>query len=91
MTFEDAARQFSTCPSSREGGSLGSFKPGMMVAEFDDAVFGADSESGVRNPVGAVLGPVETKFGYHLIRIESRNMPSKNVNGAFTTEVMDKQ
>ena len=34
-TFEDAARDFSTCPSSREGGSLGSFKPGMMVAEFD--------------------------------------------------------
>ena len=35
-TFENAARDFSTCPSSREGGSLGSFKPGMMVAEFDE-------------------------------------------------------
>ena len=35
MTFEDAARQFSTCPSKNEGGSLGNFKPGMMVPEFD--------------------------------------------------------
>ena len=87
-TFEDAARDFSTCPSSREGGSLGSFKPGMMVAEFDQAVFGSDAVTGARSPVGEVLGPVETKFGYHLIRIESRNMPSKNVNGAFTTEEM---
>eukprot|EP00961_Rhodomonas_salina_P045774 614596-Rhodomonas_salina.1 len=85
MTFADAAREFSTCPSSSKGGSLGSFKPGMMVPEFDQAVFGANSE-GIRSPVGDVLGPVQTKFGYHLIRIESRNMPSKNVNGAFTEE-----
>jgi len=87
MTMENAARQYSTCPSSAKEGSLGSFKPGMMVAEFDQAVFGND-EAGVRNPVGAILGPVETKFGYHLIRIESRNMVSKVVNGAFTEEKM---
>jgi hypothetical protein len=86
MTFEDAARQFSTCPSSSQGGSLGNFKPGMMVPEFDNAVFGANSE-GIRSPVGEVLGPVETKFGFHLIKIMSRSMPSKNVNGAFTDEV----
>jgi peptidyl-prolyl cis-trans isomerase C len=86
-TFEDAALQYSTCPSRNEGGSLGNFKPGMMVAEFDKAVFGADSESGKRNPVGEVVGPVETQFGFHLIKIMSRNMPSKTVNGAFTEEV----
>jgi len=87
MTMEDAASQYSTCPSKAQAGSLGSFKPGMMVAEFDQAVFGND-EAGVRNPVGVILGPVETKFGYHLIRIESRNMASKAVNGAFTEEKM---
>ena len=59
----------------------------MMVPEFDQAVFGNDAE-GKRNPVGAILGPVETKFGFHLIRIESRNMGSKVVNGAFTEETM---
>jgi len=88
MTFEDAARQFSTCPSKNEGGSLGNFKPGMMVPEFDQAVFGADSE-GKRSPVGVVLGPVQTQFGYHLIKIMTRNMPSKTVNGAFTEEVAE--
>ena len=31
----DAASQYSTCPSKAQAGSLGSFKPGMMVAEFD--------------------------------------------------------
>ena len=87
MSMEDAARQYSTCPSKAQGGSLGSFKPGMMVPEFDKAVFGND-EAGVRNPVGEILGPVQTKFGYHLIRIESRNMASKAVNGAFTEETM---
>mmetsp|Transcript_33592 Transcript_33592/g.68105 ORF Transcript_33592/g.68105 Transcript_33592/m.68105 type:complete len:198 (+) Transcript_33592:47-640(+) len=87
MTMEDAAREYSTCPSKAQAGSLGSFKPGMMVSEFDQAVFGND-EAGERNPVGVVLGPVETKFGYHLIRIESRNMASKTVNGAFTEETM---
>jgi peptidyl-prolyl cis-trans isomerase C len=87
MTMEDAARDYSTCPSRAQAGSLGSFKPGMMVPEFDKAVFGNDEE-GVRNPVGKVLGPVQTKFGYHLIRIESRNMGSKVVNGAFTEEKM---
>ena len=52
------------------------------------AVFGADNE-GVHSPVGVVLGPVQTQFGYHLIKIMSRNMPSKNVNGAFTEEVAE--
>lgn len=85
LTFADAAREFSTCPSNSKGGSLGNFKPGMMVPEFDEAVFGAGSD-GVRSPVGEILGPVQTKFGYHLIKIESRSMPSKNVNGAFTEE-----
>ena len=49
-TFEDAARDFSTCPSSREGGSLGSFKPGMMVAEFDQV---RPSAMRMRQPVPA--------------------------------------
>jgi len=54
----------------------------------EQAVFGADSE-GKRSPVGVVLGPVQTQFGYHLIKIMTRNMPSKTVNGAFTEEVAE--
>lgn len=61
-SFEDAAREHSTCPSSAQGGDLGTFSRGQMVPEFDQAVFNAE--------VGKVLGPVKTQFGYHLIRVD---------------------
>ncbi len=62
--FADVAREHSTCPSSAQGGDLGTFGPGMMVAEFDQVVFSGD--------VGTVYGPVKTQFGYHLLEITSR-------------------
>ena len=61
-TFEDAAKEFSTCPSKEKGGDLGAFGRGQMVKEFDEAVFTAE--------VGKVIGPVKTDFGYHLIRVD---------------------
>lgn len=64
-TFEDAAKEYSTCPSKEKGGDLGTFGRGQMVKEFDEAVFTAE--------VGKILGPVKTQFGYHLIRVESLN------------------
>lgn len=63
-TFEDAAKEYSTCPSGQQGGDLGQFGKGQMVKEFEDAAFTGE--------VGTVLGPVKTQFGYHLIRVESR-------------------
>lgn len=63
--FADMARQYSSCPSSRQGGDLGSFGPGMMVPEFDKVVFSA--------PVGVVQGPVKTQFGYHLLEVTERS------------------
>lgn len=65
ITFEDAAKNFSTCPSGKEGGSLGDFSRGQMVPEFDEACFTMD--------VGTVTGPVKTQFGYHLIRLNAKN------------------
>jgi len=62
--FAEMAKKHSTCPSSRQGGSLGEFGPGEMVPEFDTVVFSAE--------VGKVQGPVKTQFGYHLIEITSR-------------------
>jgi peptidyl-prolyl cis-trans isomerase C len=62
--FADAAKQYSKCPSSRDGGNLGEFSPGQMVREFDEVVFSGE--------VGKVLGPVKTQFGYHLIEVTSR-------------------
>ena len=63
--FGDVAKQHSSCPSSRNGGDLGEFGPGMMVPEFDEVVFSAE--------VGTVQGPVKTQFGYHLLEVTSRS------------------
>jgi len=62
--FEDAAKEFSSCPSNAQGGDLGEFGKGQMVPEFDQAVFAAE--------VGKVVGPVKTQFGYHLIKVEDK-------------------
>ena len=64
-SFEDAAKEYSTCPSAQKGGSLGTFGRGQMVKEFEDAAFSAE--------IGAVVGPVKTQFGYHLIKVEEKN------------------
>jgi peptidyl-prolyl cis-trans isomerase C len=57
--FADAARANSDCPSSAQGGDLGSFGRGMMVPEFEESAFGLE--------VGATSDVVTTDFGYHLI------------------------
>ena len=64
QAFSDLAAQVSQCPSANRGGNLGTFKPGMMVKEFDKVVF--DEE------VGKVHGPISTQFGEHLILITRR-------------------
>jgi len=65
ISFADAARQNSTDESNKaQGGDLGWFGRGRMVAEFERAAFDA--------PVGQVVGPVQTQFGQHLILVESR-------------------
>ncbi len=65
LTFEQAARQFSTDESNKaQGGDLGWFGEGRMVPAFEEAAFAA--------PTGQVVGPIETSFGWHLIRVEAR-------------------
>ena len=65
ISFEDAARQNSSCPSSQQGGNLGEFTRGQMVPEFDEACFTME--------VGEIRGPVKTQFGFHLIKLNSKN------------------
>ncbi|WP_313162801.1 peptidylprolyl isomerase [Sedimentibacter sp.] len=69
LSFEDAAKEFSSCPSKEAGGALGQFGKGQMVPEFEDAVFAMQA--------GEISGPVKTQFGYHLIKLTERT-PERN-------------
>ncbi len=65
-TFENAAKEYSTCPSKSQDGNLGDFTKGQMVPEFDSAVFSME--------VGEITKvPVKTQFGYHLIKLNSKS------------------
>lgn len=70
VDFAKVAEDHSSCPSFADGGSLGAFGRGQMVASFESVAF--------EQPVGEVSEPVETDFGYHLILVEERN-PSRTV------------
>ncbi len=61
ITFEQAAKDYSKCPSKASGGDLGYFGRNMMVKEFEQAAFDADKNT--------VVGPVKTQFGWHLIKV----------------------
>ena len=60
--FGAMARQFGTDGTKDLGGDLGWFGQGRMVPEFEKAIFGATS-------AGLLPAPVETSFGYHVIKI----------------------
>ena len=59
-SFEQLAKDFSTCGSASDGGDLGEFGRGMMVADFEKAAFAL--------AVGEVSGVVKTQFGCHIIK-----------------------
>lgn len=82
ISFEDAARENSTCPSGKSGGSLGEFGRGQMVAEFDTAVF-AMEEGEISS------SPVKTQFGYHLIKLNAKKEAAPMEYDAIKDEIKD--
>lgn len=64
--FGALAAEHSTGPSGPSGGGLGWFSEGMMVEPFQEAVEGME--------VGAISDPIQTQFGWHVIKLnETRN------------------
>lgn len=67
--FADVARERSADQgSAQQGGDLGCAPQGSYVAPFDEAVWTL--------PTDTVSDPVETQFGFHVIRVRSRGVPS---------------
>lgn len=81
--FAELARAHSTDGSAQGGGSLGWFGTGMMVKPFEDAV--------VALKAGEVAGPVQTQFGWHIVKLnETRTAETpklEDVRGELAMEL----
>jgi peptidyl-prolyl cis-trans isomerase C len=77
--FETLAAEYSLDGSSELGGDLGYFTAEEMVAPFSEATFALE--------VGEVSEPVQTEFGWHVIKLEDRRtggaLPFEDVENAI--------
>jgi len=66
--FSILANEYSQDPGNQgsKGGDLGWFKKGRMVKPFEEAAFSAD--------VGQIVGPVKSRFGYHIIHVRDKKV-----------------
>lgn len=65
--FAELAEIYSEDPGTKDkGGDLGYFGKGAMVKPFEEAAFAAKK--------GAIIGPIQTKFGLHIIKVEDKRV-----------------
>ncbi len=83
--FSALAREYSADQgSARQGGDLGWFERGRMVQPFEEAAFDLE--------MGEVSEVVETPFGFHIIKLDDREVPSlAEVEDEFRQEVKDQR
>jgi peptidyl-prolyl cis-trans isomerase C len=85
--FAEQAKEKSTGPSGPSGGNLGWFTADKMVPDFQAAVEKLD--------VGAISAPVQTQFGWHVIKLNDTRIPSApkldDVKAQLQTELFREQ
>ena len=85
--FDEIAKKYSDGPTKDRGGDLGTFSRGRMVKPFEDAAFAAKP--------GEVIGPVETQFGYHVIKVYEKTpesqRPFEEVKDSILTSLKARQ
>lgn len=81
--FAELAKEKSTGPSGPGGGQLGWFGKGAMVPPFEEAVLEME--------VGAISAPVQTQFGWHVIKLNETRVkdapPFDTVRGQLTENI----
>ena len=78
--FAELAKTKSIEPNAAQsGGDLGYFKRAVMVKPFGDAAFAME--------VGQVSDPVQTQFGWHIIKIEDRRPAAKPTLEELTQQI----
>ncbi len=78
--FVELAKEKSTGPSGPNGGDLGFFGKGQMVKPFEDAVFELEPGSYTKEPV-------QTQFGWHVIKLEDKRRQEKPAFEAVAGEL----
>jgi len=79
--FAEMARKYSTCPSAENGGDIGFFqRKGSIVEEFAIVAFSME--------VGEISEPVETQFGYHIIKVTDKE-EGKDISYEDVADMVD--
>ena len=82
--FASLANQYTMDPSNQgtKGGDLGWFKKGRMVKPFEEAAFQANKNQ--------IIGPVLSRFGYHIIHIRDKRVDQKGDNEILASHILIK-
>ncbi len=87
-TFEELAKKYSNCPSAQNGGDLGFIqRKGYLAKLFLETAFSLK--------VGEVSEPVQSEYGYHLIKVtdkkEGANIHFEDIKEKVRLEVLDSE
>jgi peptidyl-prolyl cis-trans isomerase C len=80
--FSDIASQVSICSSREKGGNLGLIPRGGLVKEIEDVAFSMKK--------GETKGPVQSKFGYHVLFLEDKKAPQESNFDQVQAQIMER-